>query len=125
MTGSSSLFVGVEVGIDYRELRAVVSMQDILALIGFLLTSVRGDQLRGPCPLPESKGPKSTSFSANNAKKAFRCFRCGAAGNHLDLWVAWTKLPLHDAAIDLCRRLDRMAPHIRKKRRGTRTNSIQ
>jgi len=38
---------------------------------------------------------------------AYRCFHCGSAGNQLDLWVAATKQPLYQAAIELCQRLDR------------------
>ena len=35
-------------------------------------------------------------------------------GNQLELWAVATKLPLHQAAIDLCRRLGRDVPWIRR-----------
>src|SRR5688572_15638449 len=109
-------------GIDFRELRAAIAMRDVVALIDFVPTVVRGDQLRGPCPLHRSNNPRSTSFSISLGKNAFRCFRCGAAGNHLDLWVAVTKLPLYEAAEELCRRLGLAVPRlVREQRRGTRT----
>jgi DNA primase len=111
-------------GIDYRQLRAVVSMRDVLNLISFSPTVARGNQVRGPCPLHGSKNLKSTSFSASLAKNAYRCFRCGAAGNQLDLWMAVTKLPLYEAAEELCRRLDLAAPRlVQEQRRGTRTKA--
>jgi DNA primase len=45
------------------------------------------------------------SFSVNVAKRAFRCFSCGARGNQLDLWAAVRRLPLYEATLDLCDRL--------------------
>ncbi len=92
-------------GIDYAELRARVRIADVLRLCGFKAAEVMGDQARGPCPIHGSTSPNSRSFSANLRKNTFRCFKCGAAGNQLDLWVAFTKLPLHAAALDLCKKL--------------------
>jgi hypothetical protein len=39
---------------------------------------------------------------------------CRNHGNQLELWAAATKLPLLQAAIDLCRRLGRDVPWIRR-----------
>lgn len=101
-------------GIDYRELRNLVSMQEVLTLLAW--TGVgSGNQLRGPCPVHESNAPRSRVFSVNLAKKTFQCFKCKAAGNHLDLWAATTRLPLFKAAVDLCERLQRPVPWLRSK----------
>jgi DNA primase len=99
-------------GIDYRRLRARISMRDVLTLLGFQPTRVRGAQVRGPCPLHgESQHPTSlgrhggrasASFSAHLEKHIYRCFVCGAHGNQLDLWAAAQRLPLHAAALNLC-----------------------
>jgi hypothetical protein len=43
----------------------------------------------------------------NVAIGRYYCNRCRSRGNQLELWAAANKLPLHQAAIDLCRRLDR------------------
>ena len=88
-------------------------MADVLHLCGFKATETSSDQLRGPCPIHGSPSPNSRSFSANLRKNTFRCFKCGAAGNQLDLWVAFTKLPLHSAALDLCDKLGIKAPAAR------------
>jgi DNA primase len=96
--------------IDFRKVRAVVSMRDVLELLGFVPRISAGEQRRGVCPLHHSASPTSRVFSANLAKNAFRCFKCGATGNQLDLWAAATKQPLHEAAQDLCRRLNRPIP---------------
>ena len=101
-------------GIDYAELRAVVTIAQVLELAGFVASEASGDQVRGPCPVHRSSTASSRSFSANLRKNTFRCFRCGAAGNQLDLWVAVTKLPLHAAAKDLCSRLGVVVPLIRR-----------
>ena len=44
----------------------------------------------------------------------YYCHRCHRHGNQLDLWAAATRLPLHRAAIDLCRRLGREVPWIQR-----------
>lgn len=44
--------------------------------------------------------------------KTYQCFKCGSAGNHLDLWAAISKKNLYDAAIDLCNRLNREVPRL-------------
>ena len=110
--------------LDFRRLRAAVSMAEVLQLLHFEPRTRRGQQWRGPCPVHESTSPRSTAFSANLAKNTFRCFKCGAAGNHLDLWALVTKQPLFDAALQLCDRLRRDVPYLhREQRRGTRNNA--
>ena len=101
-------------GIDYSKLRARIQISDVLKLAGFEAAETSGDQVRGPCPIHGSNSPSSRSFSANLSKNSFRCFKCGASGNQLDLWVAISKLPLHEAAKDLCERLQIEAPEIRR-----------
>jgi DNA primase len=91
--------------IDYPLVRAAISMQSVLDLLGFVPSERRGDQLRGPCPIHHSKSPESRSFSTNLARNAFRCFSCGAASNQIDLWSLTQSLSLFDSATDLCDRL--------------------
>jgi DNA primase len=99
-------------GIDFRRLRAIVSMADVLQLIQFEPCSKRSNQWRGACPIHEPEPDKSMVFSANVAKNVFRCFKCGAAGNQLDLWAIITKQPLFEASLELCRRLQLEAPSL-------------
>jgi DNA primase len=89
-------------GVNFAVVREKVAMTTVLELLQFEPVSARGDQLRGPCPLHESQGPRSRSFSVNVQRGRYQCFRCGSRGNALDLWAAVHKLPLHAAAIDLC-----------------------
>jgi DNA primase len=97
-------------GIDYAQLRGQVRIEQVLEHAGFVAAQSHGDQQRGPCPIHGSSSPTSTSFSVNLSLNSFRCFRCGAQGNQLDLWAAITKLPLHAACLDLCERLNLKPP---------------
>src|SRR5687768_7225006 len=99
-------------GIDYGKLRTETRIEQVLALVDFRVAETAGDELRGPCPIHGSTSPTSRSFAANIRKQTYRCFKCGASGNPLDLWVAITKRPLHEAARDLCERLGIEVPEI-------------
>jgi DNA primase len=97
-------------GIDFRAARSQVRLADVLALIGFEPRSRSGNQVRGPCPVHRSRTPTSRAFAAHLGRGIWHCFRCGAGGNALDLWVAITRQDLHAAVIDLCARLGRDVP---------------
>ena len=108
--------------LDYRQLRTLVSIKEVLDLLGFSAVASSGNQLRGPCPLHRSGSAKSRVFSVSLAKNTFQCFKCKAAGNHLDLWILATRQTLYEAALDLCNRLGRPIPWLnRQQRRGTRS----
>jgi DNA primase len=99
--------------IDYRLLRAEVGIEAVLKLLGFVAVVRHGDQVRGTCPLHTPQRSGSRSFSAHLTRNAYRCFRCGSAGNQLDLWAAATGQPLYQAAIALCAKLHRQAPWLK------------
>jgi DNA primase len=103
-------------GIDFREARAGVSLAEVLELLRFEASARHGGQLRGPCPVHGSRTPGSRSFAAQLRKNAWHCFKCGAGGNALDLWVAVTQQALHAAVIDLFMRLGREVPWLRRPR---------
>lgn len=90
-------------GIDYHQVRQQVSMTRVLDLIGFQATGRRGPQLRGPCPIPGCCSTSNRTFSVHLTRQIYRCFACNSHGNPLDLWAAVRQLPLHSAAVDLCR----------------------
>jgi DNA primase len=105
------------VGIDYRAVRQQLRLRQVLELLGFVPSARCGPQLRGPCPVHGARRPRSRSFAAHLERDCWHCFRCGAHGNVLDLWVAVTKLPLYEATLDLCQRLQVDIPW-RPARRG-------
>jgi hypothetical protein len=53
-------------------------------------------------------------FSVNVPLRYYYCHGCRSHGNQLDLWAAAIKLPLHQAAIELCHRLGCDIPWIRR-----------
>jgi DNA primase len=99
-------------GIDFDRVRAEITMEQVLSLLGFHPSSRSGVQWYGSCPLHESTSKRRRSFSVNVAIGRYFCHRCHSHGNQLELWAAVTKLPLHQAAVDLCRRLGRDIPWI-------------
>jgi DNA primase len=101
-------------GIDYARVRLQIEIAVVLDLIGFQPVESSGDQVRGPCPIHGSTSPMSRSFSANLEKNTVQCFKCGAAGNQLDLWMAVSKLPLPDAARQLCVQAGIEVPEVRR-----------
>jgi DNA primase len=101
-------------GVDFNVLRAEITMEQVLTLLRFQPSARYGAQCYGICPLHESASRRSRCFSVNLATGRYYCHGCHSHGNQLDLWAAATKLPLHQAAIDLCQRLGREVPWIRR-----------
>ena len=90
-------------GIDYRQLRQQITMVQVLYLLGYQPSWQRGPQLRGSCPIPDCGSTSPRVFSVHLTRQIYHCFACSSHGNPLDLWAAVRQLPLHDAALDLCR----------------------
>src|SRR5262249_52633761 len=94
-------------GIDFAELRRQLSMEAVLAELGWL-TRMKGGpaQRRGPCPGHARQQEGDRSFSVNLSKGLFRCFtkKCGDQGNVLDRFCAVRQVPLYEAALQLARR---------------------
>src|SRR5262249_42600305 len=82
----------------------------VLELLRWQPVSSRGEQVRGPCPVHGSSSPRSRGFSAHLGRGAWQCFRYGASGNALDLWVRATGQPLYPAVLELYRQLGRTPP---------------
>ncbi len=101
-------------GIHFATVRARIPLADVLKLIGFVPCETSRDQVRGPCPLHHSAASTSRSFSANLNRHIYKCFKCGAKGNPLDLYASVTGLSLFEAAIALCEQLDRETPWIQE-----------
>ncbi|MBM4077672.1 MAG: hypothetical protein FJ267_18750 [Planctomycetes bacterium] len=81
---------------------------DLLKSIGWKSIEGRGDQLRGPCPLPAcisrtANNSKQTrgSFSVHAGKNVYQCFRCGSKGNVVAFWQAYRCKSHHESAIEL------------------------
>jgi DNA primase len=103
-------------GVDFRQVRAVLRISDVLALLGWQSRSRRGEQLRGPCPLHGSRSLTSRCFAVQRARNVYHCFGCGASGNALDLYAAATRQGIHAAAVELCGRLGQAVPWLERTR---------
>jgi DNA primase len=101
-------------GVDFESVRREITMEQVLDLLGFEPVQRSGVQWYGCCPLHESRSVRRRSFSVNVAIGRYCCHVCHSRGNALELWAAATKLPLHRAALDLCHRLGRDVPWIRR-----------
>jgi DNA primase len=101
-------------GVDFDRLRAEITMEEVLSLLGFEPTHRSGNQWYGPCPLHHSLSRRRRAFSVNVATGRYYCHQCQSNGHQLELWAAFTKLPLHPAAIDLCQMFAREVPWIRR-----------
>jgi DNA primase len=101
-------------GVDINALRSEITTEQVLRLLGFQSSQRSGTQWYGACPLHESASRRNRCFSVNVATGRYYCHGCHSHGNQLDLSAAASKLPLHQAAIDLCKRLGREVPWIRR-----------
>jgi DNA primase len=100
-------------GIDFDKLRREITMKEVLNLLDFEPTQRSGDQWYGPCPLHASTASRPRHFSVNVVIGRYRCHKCHSQGNQLELWAAFTKLSLYQAAIHLCQALGRKVPWVR------------
>jgi hypothetical protein len=101
-------------GVDFNVLRREITMEQVLHQLGFQPNSRAGAQLHGPCPVHGSTSARSRTFSVNLDNGRYFCHKCHSRGNQLELWAAVHKLPLYDAAVDLCRVLGRDVPWIER-----------
>ena len=77
-------------GVDYREVQSRVPMGKVLDWLGFVANGVRGEQ------------------------EVCRCFRCGFAGNQIQLWAERQEITVYEAAVDLCRRAGVEVPWLKR-----------
>ena len=94
--------------IDYGELKHRIRLVALLERIGWTSTEGRGEQLRGPCPLPACRSQltcaskaQKRSFSVHAGKNVYQCFGCGSRGSVLDFWQAYQGSSLRESAIEL------------------------
>jgi DNA primase len=89
-------------GVHYAAVQSRVPMARALELLGFVAQRVTGDQLRGPCPVHRSASLRSRSFSVDLSQDVCHCFKCGFAGNQIQLWAALKEMTVYEAAVHLC-----------------------
>jgi DNA primase len=105
--------------VDLRQARREIRLGWVLGLLGWQARERCGAQVRGACPLHGSTSRRSRSFSAHLGRGVWHCFRCGAAGNALDLWAKATGRGLYQAVLDLYDRLGQGVPRLPVARPAT------
>lgn len=88
--------------VDFRAVKASVSMEKILGHYGLLETlHGAGETRRGPCPI--HNGSNKNQFSVNLTKNVWNCFsECKCGGNVLDFVSKREGVDIHKAALLLC-----------------------
>lgn len=88
--------------VDFKLVKAEVSMQSVLDHYGVTGLTRSGHELRGQCPIHRGQGNKK-EFTVNTTKNAFKCFfaNCGVRGNVLDFVAAMEHCSIRDAALKL------------------------
>jgi 5S rRNA maturation endonuclease (ribonuclease M5) len=96
--------------VDFKQLKADVAIEEVVAHYGVHLRRVGGTELRGRCPLPTHSSSRSRdSFSVNVARNVWSCrsLSCMQArggrpgGNILDLVALMESCSIRDAALRL------------------------
>ena len=85
--------------IDFRDIRARVSLEDVLLRFYGLNNLKRdGDKLIGPCPVHGGDSPRA--FHCDTRKGVWHCFtKCQGGGNQLDLVAKKEGIGVRDAAL--------------------------
>ena len=85
--------------VDFKAVRAAITMEQVLDHYGLLDTFKRGtDSLSGPCPI--HKGSNPTQFRASISKNIWNCFsKCACGGNALDFICKMENVSIHAAAL--------------------------
>lgn len=108
-------------GVDFHRLRSEVTMEQVLSLLGFVPRKRSAAQWYNGtdavrCPsAAQCRTRPARSFSVNVVLGRYFCHRCRSRGNPIEPWAAATNRSLHQAAIDLCQRLGRDVPWIRRR----------
>lgn len=98
MGGLAMLFL------DFREMRRLITPEQIFREIGWQWKIKTGDQVRGSCPLHVGSG-KGNPFSVNTHKKVFQCFKCKKAGNLLELYALLSGTDFYTSMVNLSKAL--------------------
>ena len=105
--------------IDFAKVRSLIPMNDVLTLLAWQPSSIKGSQLRGTCPLPNCATTSRRTFGVHLEKQAWHCFACGHHGNQLDLWTSMTGHQFYQATIDLCHRAGKPVPYHAENNRAS------
>lgn len=96
--------------LDLRLLRDLIRPLQVLAALGWVPKSRERASVRGPCPVHVSRSAGSRSFSVGDTW--WRCHSCRAHGDGVALWAAVRRVPVLEAAYQLCREFQIAPPYL-------------
>lgn len=94
--------------INFNRVRQMISLGDVLRVIGYQKGEIIGVGVRGPCPLYCHADPRCCKLSW--AEDRWYCHRCRKGGGALELYMKYRGKTLFIAALELCRLLGRPVP---------------
>jgi hypothetical protein len=95
-------------------LKLLVPMGEVLHLIDWRRRNRLSGWDRGRCPVHDSQSRTSLAFAVKGDH--FRCFKCGAHGDQLELYGLVRAKPLYEACVELCQALNRKVPYLPRQR---------
>ena len=84
--------------VDFKQVKASVTFEQLLAHYELKLKPAKGSELLGLCPFHQDTKP---SFRVNTEKNVFHCFGCDAKGNVLDFVARKESVTIRKAALML------------------------
>jgi DNA primase len=109
--------------VDFGALKARGSIVELLESIGWEPVRRRcgGKELRGPCPIHNSRLATSIIFSVTPSRNIFRCFQCAAGGDTIALAAYLFGIARDQrvkAAVELCKHLGIEIPRLGQRQFG-------
>ncbi len=94
--------------VDFPAVKRLVSLSDVLRLLGWKPSEERGYARRGPCPIHGSEGERSRTFAVDIW--GWYCHKCKRGGDQIGLYAAVKGLRQPEAAERLCLALGHKVP---------------
>jgi len=75
-------------GVDISEIKARLSLTEILSSDGVKLRRSGGERWSALCPVHSEKTPSFTVYAGRDGSQRFKCWGCGVSGDVVDYWKA-------------------------------------
>lgn len=94
--------------IDYHRVKQLVTLGEVVQLLGIPWTRLSGHVVRGPCLACSHPDRRACRF--DGWENLWYCHRCKVGGSALDLYAKVKRLSIQETAIELCELLHRELP---------------
>lgn len=88
-------------GVDIAEIKARLSLAELLASDGLKLHRAGGGRWLALCPLHSERTPSFTVYQGKDGGQKYKCWGCGASGDLVDYWRASRNVELAPALENL------------------------